>query len=94
MTIYNASLRTIVKDENEILWNQTRKASTGEIGGGSDDLFFQNTSGGQSYFYMKAGHTYLVWIWCWSFADSGPNAASYATIDCKIPFMIVDSCSK
>jgi hypothetical protein len=94
MTIYNASLGTIVKDENVVLWNQTRKASIGEISGGSDDLYFQNTSIGQSYFYMKAGYTYLVWMWCWLFADSGPNAASYATIDCKVPFMIVDSSSQ
>lgn len=91
LTIYNATLGTLIKDEHEVLWNQSKRPSAVEISGSSDDIYFQNTSMGHNYFQMKAGHTYLVWMWCWAFADSGPNAASYASIDCKVPFMIIDS---
>jgi len=91
ITIYNASQGTIVKDEREVLWNQSRRPCELELGAGNDDLYFQNTSIGHSYFDMKGGSTYLVWLWCWAFADSGPNAAAYANIDCKVPFMIIDA---
>ena len=91
ITIYNASQGTIVKDEREVLWNQSRRPCELELGAGNDDLYFQNTSIGHSYFEMKGGSTYLVWLWCWAFADSGPNAAAYANIDCKVPFMIIDA---
>jgi len=93
LSIYNASFGETIRDDHEILWNQSRRAGELEIRGGSDDLYFQNTSIGQNYFEMKAGHTYLVWIWSWAFADSGPNAAAYANVDCRVPFMIIDSCS-
>jgi hypothetical protein len=91
ISIYNASLGTILKDEQEVLWNQSRRPCELELGAGSDDLHFQNTGIGQTYFEMKGGSTYLVWLWCWAFADSGPNAAAYASIDCKVPFMIIDA---
>lgn len=91
ITVYNASLGSLVKDDYEVLWDQSRRPAELEISGGSDDLYFQSTSIGQSHFEMKARQTYLVWMWCWAFADSGPNAAAYANIDCKVPFMIVDS---
>ena len=91
ISIYNASLRTILKDEQEVLWSQSRRPSELELGAGSDDLYFQNTGIGHSYFEMKGGSKYLVWLWCWAFADSGPNAAAYASIDCKVPFMIIDA---
>lgn len=93
LAIYNASLGDMVKDDHQILWDQSRRAGDLEISGGSDDLYFQRTSMGECYFEMKAGHTYLVWIWCWAFADSGPNAAAYANVDCRVPFMIIDSSS-
>lgn len=91
ITLYNASMGTLIKDDHKVLWDQSRKPSELEISGGSDDLYFQSTSIGCSHFEMKAGQTYLIWMWCWAFADSGPNAAAYANIDCKVPFMIVDS---
>jgi len=91
LSLYNATCGTLVADDQAILWNQSGRPSELEISGGSDDLYLQNTSIGQRYFEMKAGHTYLVWLWCWVFADSGPNAAAYASIDCKVPFMILDS---
>jgi hypothetical protein len=91
MTIYDASRGAVVKDENEVLWNQSRRPCELELGAGNDDLYFQNTSIGHSYFEMKGGSVYLVWLWCWAFADSGPNAAAYANIDCKVPFMIIDA---
>jgi hypothetical protein len=91
ITIYNASSGTIVKDEQEVLWSQSRRPCELELGAGTDDLYFQNTSIGHSYFEMRGGSTYLVWLWCWAFADSGPNAAAYASIDCKVPFMIIDA---
>ncbi|WP_276374855.1 hypothetical protein [Chryseolinea sp. H1M3-3] len=91
ISIYNASRGTLVKDDHEILWSQSRQPSSLEISGGNDDLYFQNTSMGQSHFKMKGGDTYLVWIWSWAFTDSGPNGASFAAVDCKVPFMIVDS---
>ncbi len=93
VSIYNVSIGTLVKDDHEVLWDQSRRPSSLEISGGNDDLYFQNTSMGHSHFNMKAGHTYLVWMWSWAFTDSGPNAASFAAIDCKVPFMIVDSSS-
>ena len=93
ITIYDASAGMLIKDEHEVLWNQLGRPSEAEISGGGDELYFQNTSIGQNHFEMKAGHTYLIWLWCWAFADSGPNAAAYANIDCKVPFMIVDSSS-
>jgi hypothetical protein len=91
ITIYNASLGKLIKDEQEQLWSQSKRPSGLEISGGGDELHLQNTSIGHSYFQMKAGNTYLVWLWCWAFADSGPNAAAFSNIDCKVPFMIVDS---
>ncbi len=91
ITIYNASTGTLIKDEHEMLWSQSKRPLDLEISGGSDNLYFQSTSIGHSYFRMKADNTYLVWMWCWAFADSGPNAAAFANIDCKVPFMIVDS---
>jgi hypothetical protein len=91
ITIYNATTGTVIKDDHELLWNQSRRPCELELGAGSDDLYFQNTSIGHSYFEMRGGYTYLIWLWCWAFADSGPNAASYATIECKVPFMIVDA---
>jgi hypothetical protein len=93
LTIYNATTRTLIKDEQERLWSQSKRPSVVEVSGGSDDLYFQSTDIGHTHFSMKAGDTYLVWLWCWAFADSGPNAAAYATVDCKVPFMIVDSTS-
>ena len=93
LTIYDATSHTLVKDEQEILWSQSKRPSMIEVSGGNDDIYFQNTSIGHSYFHMKGGNTYLVWMWCWAFADSGPNAAAYASIDCKVPFMIVDASS-
>lgn len=91
IAIYNASLGAMLKDEQEVLWNQSRRPCELELGAGSDDLYFQNTGIGHSYCEMKGGSTYLVWLWCWAFADSGPNAAAYASIDCKVPFMIIDA---
>lgn len=91
ITIYNASQATIVKDEREMLWNQSRRPCELELGAGNDDLYFQNTTIGHTYFEMKGGSEYLVWLWCWAFADSGPNSASFASIDCKVPFMIIDA---
>jgi hypothetical protein len=91
ITIYNATQGTLIKDDREILWDQARKPSGLEISGGGDDLYFQSTSLGQSYFHMKAGNTYLVWMWCWALSDSGPNSAAFSNIDCKVPFMTVDS---
>lgn len=93
ITIYNASTSTLVKDEHEELWSQSKRPSGLEVSGGGDELYFQSTSIGHNYFQMRAGNTYLVWMWCWAFADSGPNAAAFANIDCKVPFMIVDSSS-
>src|SRR5687768_8360249 len=93
ITIYDASEGVLMKDEHETLWNQASRPSGMEISGGADDLYFQNTGIGENHFKMKSGHTYLIWLWCWAFADSGPNAAAYANIDCKVPFMIVDSSS-
>jgi hypothetical protein len=89
--IYNATQRTLIKDEREVLWDQARMPSGLEVSGGGDDLYFKTTSLGQTYFQMKAGNTYLVWLWCWALSDSGPNAAAFCNIDCKVPFMIVDS---
>ena len=91
ITIYNATKGTLIKDDREVLWDQTRKPTGLEVSGGGDDLYFQSTSLGQSYFHMKAGNTYLVWMWCWALSDSGPNAVAFSNIDCKVPFMIVDS---
>ena len=91
ITIYDASAQLLIKDEHEVLWNQASKPSDLEISGGGDELYFQNTGIGQNHFEMKAGHTYLIWLWSWAFADSGPNAAAHANIDSKVPFMIVDS---
>lgn len=91
ITIYNATLGEIVKDEREVLWSQSRRPSALELGAGNDDLYFQNTSIGHNYFEMKGGCAYLIWLWCWAFVDSGPNAAAYATIECKVPFMIIDA---
>lgn len=91
ITIYNATTATIIKDDHEVLWSQSRRPCELELGAGSDDLYFQNTSIGHSYFEMRGGNTYLIWLWCWAFADTGPNAASYANIECKIPFMIIDA---
>jgi hypothetical protein len=91
VTVYNASTGMLVKDEHEVLWSQSKCPKALEISGGSDDLFFQHTAVGNSYFKMRANHTYLVWMWSWAFADSEPNAAAFANIDAKIPFMIVDS---
>lgn len=91
LTIYDATLGILVKDDHDVLWNQSRKPSSQEISGSSDDVYFQNTSIGHSTFEMKVGHAYLVWMWCWVFTDSGPNAAAYASVDCKVPFMIVDA---
>lgn len=91
ITICNASEGTVVIDEREVLWNQSRRPCELELGAGSDDLYFQNTGIGHSYFEMKGGSAYLIWLWCWAFADSGPNAAAYANIDCKVPFMIIDA---
>jgi hypothetical protein len=91
ITIYNATTGTIVKDDQETLWNQSRRPYELELGAGSDDLYFQNMNIGHTYFEMKAGCTYLVWLWCWAFADSGPNAGAYALIECKVPFMIIDA---
>ena len=93
IAIYDASAGMLIKDEHEMLWNQLGRPCEAEISGGGDELYFQNTSIGQNHFEMKAGHTYLIWLWCWAFADAGPNAAAYANIDCKVPFMIVDSSS-
>jgi hypothetical protein len=93
ISIYDATSGLLIKDEHEVLWNQLGRPSESEISGGGDELYFQNTSIGQNHFKMKAGHTYLIWLCCWAFADSGPNAAAYANIDCKVPFMIVDSSS-
>jgi hypothetical protein len=93
LCIYDASVGAMVKENSETLWDQSRRTGEVEISGGGDDVYFQNTSIGKSYFEMKAGHTYLVWIWCWAFSDSGPNAAAYANVDCRVPFMIVDSSS-
>jgi hypothetical protein len=93
ITIYDASAGILIKDEHEILWNQLAKASDLELSGGADEMYLQNTSIGENHFEMKAGHTYLIWLWCWAFADSGPNAAAYGNVDCKVPFMIVDSSS-
>ncbi len=93
ITIYDATAGMLIKDEHEIIWNQLGRPSEQEISGGGDELYFQNTSIGQNHFEMKAGHTYLIWLSCWAFADSGPNAAACANIDCKVPFMIVDSSS-
>ena len=91
ITIYNATRGILVKDDQEVLWDQYRMPSDLEVSGGGEDLHFQSTSLGQSYFPMKAGNTYLVWMWCWALSDSGPNAAAFSNIDCKVPFMIVDS---
>ena len=93
ITIYDASAGLLIKDEHEVLWNQLGRPSEAEISGGGDELYFQNTSIGKNHFEMKAGHTYLIWLSCWAFADSGPNAAAHANIDCKVPFMIIDSSS-
>lgn len=93
LTVYNATKRTLVKDEQETLWSQSKRPSVVEVSGGSDDIYFQSMDIGHTHFHMKEGDTYLVWLWCWAFADSGPNAAAYATVDCKVPFMIVDSTS-
>lgn len=91
LTIYDATQGEIVKEDREILWNQSRRPSELELGAGNDNLYFQNTSIGHSFFEMKGGSAYLVWLWCWAFADSGPNAAAYANIECKVPFMIIDA---
>lgn len=91
ITIYNATQGEIVKEDREVLWNQSRRPSELELGAGNDNLYFQNTSIGHSFFEMKGGCAYLVWLWCWAFADSGPNAAAYANIECKVPFMIIDA---
>jgi hypothetical protein len=93
ISIYDATAGVLIKDEHETLWNQSSSPSDMEISGGADDLYFQNTGVGENHFKMKSGHTYLIWMWCWAFADSGSNAAAYANIDCKVPFMIVDSSS-
>ena len=93
ITIYDASAGILIKDEQEILWNQSARASDLELSGGGDELYLQNTAIGENHFEMKAGHTYLIWLWCWAFADSGSNAAAYGNVDCKVPFMIVDSSS-
>ena len=91
ITIYDATQGEIVKEDREVLWNQSRRPAELELGAGNDDLYFQNTSIGHSYFDMKGGSAYLVWLWCWAFVDSGPNAAAYANIECKVPFMIIDA---
>ncbi|HEX6225154.1 MAG TPA: hypothetical protein VFZ52_12120 [Chryseolinea sp.] len=93
ITIFDASAGVLIKDETETLWNQAGRPSDMEISGGGDELYVQNTSIGENHFKMRAGHAYLIWLWCWAFADSGPNAAAYANMDCKVPFMIVDSSS-
>lgn len=93
ITIYDASAGVLIKDEHEVLWNQSAGSSDLELSGGGDELYLQNTPIGETHFEMKAGHTYLIWLSCWAFADSGPNAAAYANVDCKVPFMIVDSSS-
>ena len=93
LCIYDSQLGEIIKDDHTVLWSQAKRSGEVEISGGGDDLYFQNTSIGKCYFEMKAGHTYLVWIWCWAFSDSGPNAAAYANVDCRVPFMIIDSSS-
>lgn len=91
LTIYNASRQILVEDEHEVLWSQSKRPSGLEVSGGNEDLLLQNTSLGNTHFRMKANQIYLVWLWCWAFADAGHNAAAFANIDCKVPFMIVDS---
>lgn len=93
LTIYNATTRSLIKDEQEALWSQSKRPSIAEVSGGSDSIYFQNTEIGRIHFNMKEGNTYLVWMWCWAFSDSGLNAAAYASVDCQVPFMIVDSTS-
>jgi hypothetical protein len=91
ITIYNASRQILVEDEHEVLWSQSKRPSRLEISGGNEDLLLQNTALANTHFKMKANEIYLVWLWCWAFADASHNAAAFANIDCKVPFMIVDS---
>jgi hypothetical protein len=93
VTVYNASRQILIDDEHEVLWSQSKRPSGLEIGGGNEDLLLQNTTLGTTHFRMKADQIYLVWLWCWAFADAGQNAAAFANIECKVPFMTIDSSS-
>lgn len=93
ITIYDTVDCALIRDERVSLWERAGRPSDIGVIGGCDELYAQNTAIGENHFEMKSGHTYLIWLWCWAFADSGPNAAAYASLDCKVPFMIVDSSS-
>jgi len=87
--VYDLSNGSILADNRSVLWNNTR-TSPGLSNQPETMTYLSYTSAGETYFAMRGGGLYLVWVWCWSSANfSGNVALSMSSIACKMPFMVV-----
>jgi hypothetical protein len=51
--------------------------------------YLSYTGAAETYFPFFAGHVYQIWVWCWGGTAMQGNASSSASINCKMPFVVV-----
>jgi len=72
------------------LWSDT-KVGSGLQNIASDDrmMFLSQTSAGTTNFHVEPGRRYQVWIWCWTWSGVLGTALAIASIEARIPFVVV-----
>jgi len=62
----------------------------GQPASSEDSVFLTQTPIGQSYFLMKPGSTYNVWVWCYTSTALTGTGIVTGVIKAQTPFIVVE----
>lgn len=86
--IYDANTQEIMADNRSELWKNTQ-IGTGFSNESDMSTYLSNTSSAETYFLLRAGGLYLIWVWCWGQSGFSGAALSIASMAAKMPFVVV-----
>ena len=80
---------SVLYDERATLWYNFQ-STPGQPASSQDSIFLTQTPIGQSYFLMRPGSTYQVWVWCYTITTLAGSGLSTGVIQAQMPFVVVE----
>lgn len=80
---------SVLRDERANLWYNFQNAP-GPPASSQDYVYLTQTPIGQSYFLMRPGSSYQVWVWCYTITTLTGSGLSTGVIKAQMPFVVVE----
>jgi hypothetical protein len=81
--------QAVLYDERANLWYNFL-STPGQPASSQDSVFLTQTTIGQSYFLMKPGKTYNVWVWAYTSTALTGTGIVASVIKAQMPFIVVE----